>query len=319
MNNKSGFTLIELLAIIVIIAIIAVITIPQISNVIEDSKKNAAKDSAYGYKNAVHQFYLSESTSNEELDMDGSYSIENGKITDGANTFNISASGTIPESGELIIENGEIVDGCINYGKYSVTITNGEVSQATENGCYNYSYFTYDDNSETNTTTKVSEPNSNWQFYIKETEIAGKYRYGIVNKNNNEIFSSVTFLSLKKCQTILNEEQGQGDILQYECRELGNEKNYEICGIENNTTFCLKLGETNYETNINILNDIFEECTSLNSSFYCDGNNINVDITEDNIRMTRTSDQKSCNISLYYYEPGDKVIAYSCGTNPGRK
>lgn len=319
MNNKSGFTLIELLAIIVIIAIIAIITIPQISNVIEDSKKNAAKDSAYGYKNAVHQFYLSESTSNEELDMDGSYSIENGKITDGANTFNISTSGTVPESGELTIENGEITDGCINYGKYSVTISNGEVSQPTENGCYNYSYFTYDGNSETNTTAKVPEPNSNWQFYVKETEITGKIRYGIVNKNNDEIFSSITFSSLNKCQTILNNEQGQGDILQYECRGIGNEKNYEICGIENNTTFCLKLGETNYETNINTLNNIFEECATSGESFYCNGDNLTVEVSEENILVTEINNLESCDISINHYEPGDKEMGYFCRINPGHK
>ncbi len=61
MKNKKGFTLIELLAIIVILAIIAVITVPIILNIIENSKKGAATDSAYGFKNAVGNFYLSKS------------------------------------------------------------------------------------------------------------------------------------------------------------------------------------------------------------------------------------------------------------------
>ena len=50
MKKKNAFTLIELLAIIVILAIIAVITVPIILNIIENSRKGAAKDSAYGYK-----------------------------------------------------------------------------------------------------------------------------------------------------------------------------------------------------------------------------------------------------------------------------
>ena len=52
-KKTKGFTLIELLAIIVILAIIAVITVPIILNVIDNSKKGAAKDSAYGYKDGA--------------------------------------------------------------------------------------------------------------------------------------------------------------------------------------------------------------------------------------------------------------------------
>ena len=53
----KAFTLIELLAIIVILAIIAVITVPIILNIIDNSKKGAAIDSAYGYKKAINQYY----------------------------------------------------------------------------------------------------------------------------------------------------------------------------------------------------------------------------------------------------------------------
>ena len=53
MKRKNAFTLIELLAIIVILAVIAVITVPIILNIIENSKKGAIADSAYGYKSAV--------------------------------------------------------------------------------------------------------------------------------------------------------------------------------------------------------------------------------------------------------------------------
>ena len=48
LNKNKGFTLIELLAVIVILAIIALIATPIILRVIEDAKKSAAVDSAYG-------------------------------------------------------------------------------------------------------------------------------------------------------------------------------------------------------------------------------------------------------------------------------
>ena len=53
MRRKNGFTLIELLAVIVILAIIALIATPIILNMINDAKKSAAKDSAYGYIEAI--------------------------------------------------------------------------------------------------------------------------------------------------------------------------------------------------------------------------------------------------------------------------
>ncbi len=55
-QNKKGFTLIELLAVIVILAIIALIATPIILNMINDAKKSAAKDSAYGYMKSVDNY-----------------------------------------------------------------------------------------------------------------------------------------------------------------------------------------------------------------------------------------------------------------------
>ena len=59
MRNKKGFTLIELLAVIVILAIIAVIATPIITGIIEDAKKSAAADSAYGALDSVRSYWLS--------------------------------------------------------------------------------------------------------------------------------------------------------------------------------------------------------------------------------------------------------------------
>ena len=48
MKNKKGFTLIELLAVIIILAVIALIATPIVLNVIDNARKSANKDSAYG-------------------------------------------------------------------------------------------------------------------------------------------------------------------------------------------------------------------------------------------------------------------------------
>ena len=42
---KKGFTLVELLAVIVILAVILVIAVPQINNVIKETRKNSLASS----------------------------------------------------------------------------------------------------------------------------------------------------------------------------------------------------------------------------------------------------------------------------------
>ena len=53
--KKRGFTLIELLAVIVIVSVVAVIAVPIILNVINNSKKEAIKQSAFGYVDAIEK------------------------------------------------------------------------------------------------------------------------------------------------------------------------------------------------------------------------------------------------------------------------
>ena len=74
-TNKKGFTLIELLAVIVILAIIALIATPIILNMINDAKKSAAKDSAYGYIEAVENYQVSEMLKGNEGLEEGMYNI----------------------------------------------------------------------------------------------------------------------------------------------------------------------------------------------------------------------------------------------------
>ena len=129
MKKNKGFTLIELLAIIVILAIIAVITVPIILNVIDNSKKGAAKDSVYGYKDAINKFYVSELYNNQNLKLNGEYTItDKGELSDGTNTYPIPVSGTTPTGGTLTYENNVLKSGYILIDGYKATIENGEVT-----------------------------------------------------------------------------------------------------------------------------------------------------------------------------------------------
>lgn len=71
--KKTGFTLIELLAVIVIISILTMITVPIILNVIKDSKKEAIKQSAVGYVDAIEKTVLENKIKNNNINYDGDY------------------------------------------------------------------------------------------------------------------------------------------------------------------------------------------------------------------------------------------------------
>ncbi len=127
-KKKKGFTLIELLAIIVILAIIAVITVPIILNIIENSKRGAVIDSAYGYKDSINKYYVTELAKNSEFALsNGVYTVNNdGSIKNGDNTYTIPFSGTKPSGGSITLKNNEITDACIIIDEYAVTYEDGK-------------------------------------------------------------------------------------------------------------------------------------------------------------------------------------------------
>ena len=92
MKNKKGFTLIELLAVIIILAVIALIATPIVLNVVDNARKSANKDSAYGLLDSAKLYYM------ESL-LDESKSLS-GNLID-----KINVSGRKPDSGTVYINN----------------------------------------------------------------------------------------------------------------------------------------------------------------------------------------------------------------------
>jgi type IV pilus assembly protein PilA len=116
MKDKKGFTLIELLAIIVILAIIAVITVPIILNIIDNSKKGAAIDSALGYKDAIQKYYLLKRTDDVSHDLPSGVKLVS-MLPD-----NFTVSGNVPSSDSWIqLEKGQVVAYSLKFGDYVVT------------------------------------------------------------------------------------------------------------------------------------------------------------------------------------------------------
>lgn len=111
-----------------ILAIIAVITVPIILNIINNSKRGATIDSAYGYRDAINKWYVSKLTENPNYVLnDGTYSVSELEVT---------VEGKQPGSNSWVtISKTNVTDGCLQFDEYKVEITNGKVREASIGEC----------------------------------------------------------------------------------------------------------------------------------------------------------------------------------------
>ena len=135
--KKKGFTLVELLAVIVILAIIALIATPVILNVIEKSKKGAAKNSAQGYIEAVEKQQVRNLLDEDKTNdiTDGTYSVEE------LNSLGVSVKGSTPTNGNLLIKNGEVKNYILGIDGYAVE--NGKSTKPSNTKKYENGYAVY--------------------------------------------------------------------------------------------------------------------------------------------------------------------------------
>ena len=129
---KKGFTLVELLATIVILAIISLITIPIITGVINKTRLNSLKSSAYGLLEASN-LYVAQYETNEHIRFD----IDNNNITSNDTTHLLKYKGTIKE-GTVILNNKGKVTVCITDGKNSAykNYNENKITLVEKNKCY---------------------------------------------------------------------------------------------------------------------------------------------------------------------------------------
>ena len=119
--KKNGFTLIELLAVIVILAVIALIATPVIMNAINDARKGAVKDAAYGVAKAVeYSIGLAANT-------DNNYTIPT-TVTSGTG---VNVKGTQPDAYSLTLTNGAVTGGTLTFGTYTATFSSNGIVTVT--------------------------------------------------------------------------------------------------------------------------------------------------------------------------------------------
>ena len=130
---KKGFTLIELLAVIVILAIIALIATPIILNIVEDSKKSAATESAQLYADGLVKKIVSENMVNE-FNPDTCL-LYDGVLECDGEIFDYEISGQAPASGTLNFTNGVLSSYILCVSGYRIEKSGNNVTTTKEAAC----------------------------------------------------------------------------------------------------------------------------------------------------------------------------------------
>ena len=169
--KKRGFTLIELLAVIVILAIIALIATPIILNMINNARKSAAVDSAYGYIEAVEY-----NNSMNMINKDKYPLIEDGEDIDISTITNINIKGTKPDSGKISISKKRVVSASLCISGYTVEYDSKKAEAIGK--C----------NEEKKEEIIIKDPNMVFKINAKESPIFDKVfsKYKDMSGNNND-------------------------------------------------------------------------------------------------------------------------------------
>ena len=149
--KKKGFTLVELLAVIVILALIALIATPIILNVINDAKKEAAKDSFYGYMDAIEKAIIANDVEEEEdfptPDSNGCYNLK--ELNEKVNIKGTKP--TIADDAKVCLKEGTVTN-----------LTGVEIDAFT---------FAYDGKELTQTKNGTTEDTKKYKFYTNGTAV----------------------------------------------------------------------------------------------------------------------------------------------------
>ena len=278
--NKKGFTLIELLAVIVILAIIALITAPIILGVIENARKDSAKDKAWGTINAVELAYTQDQIKDSSYKIGDPVTFSDKKASVG--TTEVKASGELPESGTVTIRNdGSIIAQNLKFKDYTCSTVKSETDNTIDPNnmvCVKDDTVTPGPEAFTGTTynrnvlsgTDVAEAN-----YIKPGDSAEKI------KGNSEDYNSLGGINFLK-HIVKN----------------GKVESSEVCFIKGGIQ-CLKGddGGTAYETNKTLLLSVFGEssCNDFGGGINCQDSSLSVSAYNYGYVFADTS-QESCKV-----------------------
>lgn len=127
MKKNKGFTLIELVAVIVLLAVIIIIIVPEVTDVVSKSKKNAIQNNGKSYIDAANQT-LDTMKIDKDLLEDNIYTIKGNELYLGEDKkVVIDYKGEHLNGGEVYIRNNQIFKACLKIDEKEAAYNGEEV------------------------------------------------------------------------------------------------------------------------------------------------------------------------------------------------
>lgn len=132
MNKKNGFTLIELLVVLIVIMMVFFVATPILLRYVEKAGEGAAKDSMYGYIDAVELASTKAILNDENYELlSGTYKTKDGNLyQEEKKVLNVEMKGTKPDDdGIVTLMNGKITKSALTFQGYEVAIEGNYVEK----------------------------------------------------------------------------------------------------------------------------------------------------------------------------------------------
>ena len=125
----------ELFVISFVLFLVAFVVFPKVRGAYANIRLNSAIDSAYSYKENIDNYYVSQLLFDSSFKFNGSYTIMNGNLVSGEDTYNILIGGNVPDGGYLNYVDNSLKSGCITVKGYSVFIQDGNITYTEKGNC----------------------------------------------------------------------------------------------------------------------------------------------------------------------------------------
>ncbi|MDD4718581.1 MAG: prepilin-type N-terminal cleavage/methylation domain-containing protein [Bacilli bacterium] len=143
MKNKKGFTLVELLAVIIILGLIMIIIIPNVMNVVENSRIKSFENSTQGLMRTLD--IAQKEYSLEEGLKEIVVNYNNGSETVNIPGLTLNHNGKKPQSGEILITEEGKIEFALYDGTYCATKSTSsddiKITKTSQEDCYSIKTF----------------------------------------------------------------------------------------------------------------------------------------------------------------------------------
>ena len=116
---KKGFTLLEMLAVLFLLITISAIVVPEAVKRTNKAEEDTVSANVLNYIKEVETSVVNEIGKENGVDLEGTFQVTNGSLTNETVNYSINLKGSLPNSGTLTIApNGKVSSADLTYKQF---------------------------------------------------------------------------------------------------------------------------------------------------------------------------------------------------------